>query len=205
MFTGLIESTGLIQEIKESSSGKEFVIYCPELAPQIKVDDSVAINGVCLTAVHVTSDSFLATAVHLTLEKTNLKYLKPQERVNLELALKFSDRLGGHLVQGHVGGVATLNAIEKRGDNYEIKLSLPSDQMKYIINEGSIALDGISLTVAHVKDNEILITIIPHTWTKTQLHTRKVGDQINFEVDMMAKYLENFYRYQLKAGQNVSV
>lgn len=202
MFTGLIETTGKILNIQKTDSGKVFEISAKDLLPEIQVDDSVAVNGVCLTATSLLQESFLVTAVHLTLEKTNLHTLNVGDEVNLELALKFSDRLGGHLVQGHVGGIALLKTMTKKGDNYEIEFEIPQDQMKYIIKEGSIALDGISLTVADIHENKILVTVIPHTWSKTQLKNRKIGDKINFEVDLMAKYLENFLKIQRNGGQN---
>lgn len=199
MFTGLVKAIGTLTAIEKNLEGHRFTFNCPALASQIKIDDSVSVNGVCLTAVANSTTGFEAQAVHVTLEKTNLGNLEINQRVNLELAMSLSDRLGGHLVQGHVNTTATLKSISSRGENFELWFTIPAEQMKYIIKEGSITLDGISLTVADIQENNILITIIPHTWENTILQDKKIGDTVNLEVDMMAKYLENF----LKHGQGV--
>lgn len=198
MFTGLIKDCGTILRASRVAEGVEFEI-ATKLAKDIAVDDSVAVNGVCLTAVSVAEKSFVVQAVNLTLEKTSLKTIIEGELVNLELALRYSDRLGGHLVQGHVNGVAELISMKNFGDNYELWFRVPAELKKYIIKEGSIALDGISLTIADIKFNEnkseVMVTIIPHTWNHTQLNKKKIGDSVNVEVDMMAKYLENFVKF----------
>ncbi len=198
MFTGLIKDLGKIIRMTSIPEGFEFEIES-KLLPEISVDDSVAVNGVCLTTTKKFQNSFCVQAVNLTLEKTSLKNLELNSLVNLELAMRMSDRLGGHLVQGHVNGVAEFFKLKNYGENFEIWLKIPKDFKKYIIKEGSITLDGISLTVADVRfegdDSEIMVTIIPHTWIHTQLHTKKIGDILNLEVDMMAKYLENFIKF----------
>lgn len=199
MFTGLVKALGTVENIEGNLEGLRFTFECPDLASQINIDDSVSVNGVCLTAVAITDKSFSAQAVHVTLEKTNLGTLNLNDKVNLELAMKLSDRLGGHLVQGHVNDTAKLIKQNRLGENFELWFEVPENQLKYIIKEGSITLDGISLTVADIQDNQILITIIPHTWENTVLRFKKIGDTINLEVDMMAKYLENFLKY----GQGV--
>jgi riboflavin synthase len=196
MFTGLIKDIGKIIEIQENGSGKTFLIQTPKLISEIKIDDSVAVNGVCLTATAVQADAFLVQAVHITLEKTNLGNLSIGSSVNLELALRAMDRLGGHLVQGHVGAIALISNIVQKADNYEISFTTPTPEIfKYIILEGSITIDGISLTVAKLQIPEFTVSIIPHTWTNTILHQKKIGDSVNIEVDMMAKYLENFVKF----------
>lgn len=198
MFTGLIKDLGKIIRMTSIPEGMELEIET-KLMPDIAVDDSIAVNGVCLTATKLQASSFCVQAVNLTLEKTSLKILNEGSLVNLELAMRLSDRLGGHIVQGHVNGVAELLRLKNFGENFEIWFKIPTNFKKYIIKEGSIALDGISLTVADVNfegdDAEIMVTIIPHTWNHTQLHTKKIGDVINLEVDMMAKYLENFIKF----------
>ncbi len=197
MFTGLIKDLGKIVKMEKNTEGVFFEIET-KLAAEIKTDDSVAVNGVCLTATSVTSKTFSMQAVHVTIEKTSLRLLEVGSFVNLEMALRFSDRLGGHIVQGHVNGVGEFIRSSNIGENFELWFKIPNEFKKYIIKEGSIALDGISLTVADVKfedASEIMVTIIPHTWHHTQLHTKKIGDVINIEVDMMAKYLENFMKY----------
>jgi riboflavin synthase len=201
MFTGLIKDKGKVVLIEENLEGKIFEIET-ELTPQIAIDDSVAVNGVCLTATKVSENKFRMQAVHVTLQKTNLEYLQLGSMVNLELALKYSDRLGGHLVQGHVNAVASVVEISNRGENFNVWYEIPQDLMKYIVNEGSIALDGISLTVADIKENWVMVTIIPHTWEQTQIHLLKIGTKVNIEVDsnavMMAKYLDSLFENYLK-------
>ena len=195
MYTGLIQTLGRIEKVESNESGKAFLFYCPDLASEIKIDDSIAINGVCLTATAVTKNGFAAQAVNITLEKTNLGQLFVDQKVNVELSMKYSDRVGGHLVQGHVNGLATVLRTEKKGENFEVWFSAPSDLSKYLLKEGSVALDGISLTIADVKNNEFLITFIPHTWTHTQIHTRNVGDKVNLEVDMQARMIANYVEH----------
>lgn len=197
MFTGLIKDLGVIKAMTKIPEGVEFEIQT-KLISEIAVDDSVAVNGVCLTATKILPESFKMQAVNVTLEKTSLGKLHTGDLVNLELALRFSDRLGGHIVQGHVNGVANLESSKNQGENYELWFSLPSQFKKYIVKEGSIAIDGISLTVADVdfdQASRFMVTIIPHTWNNTQLHKKNIGDFVNIEVDMMAKYLENFVKY----------
>jgi riboflavin synthase len=198
MFTGLIKDIGTIRSITPNNTGREFVIEAPQLYSEIEVDDSVATNGCCLTATKISEKTFTVQAVHVTLEKTNLGKLKIGDKVNLELALRPMDRLGGHFVQGHVNGIGKLQSVIPRGKNWEITITCPRELFKYMISEGSIAIDGISLTIARLTDTSFTVSIIPHTYENTILHTKKVGDSVNIEVDMMAKYLENFMLYNQK-------
>ena len=195
MFTGLIQEVGTIVSVTQNAEGKEFLIRAPELISEIKIDDSVATNGVCLTATKIEGDAFRVQAIHVTLEKTSLGHLKVGSKVNLELSLRPMDRLGGHMVQGHVNALGKIKKIEKTGNNWEIEVSIPTDLRKYMISEGSIALDGISLTIARLTDSSLTVAIIPHTLEKTSLSSKKVGDVLNIEVDMVAKYIENFLRF----------
>jgi riboflavin synthase len=195
MFTGLIQEVGTIRSITKNNEGKEFIIHAPGLISEIKVDDSVATNGVCLTATKVEEETFRVQAIHVTLEKTSLGFLEAGSKVNLELSLKPTDRLGGHMVQGHVNGLGKIQAIKKIGENWEIEVSIPEGLRKYMILEGSIALDGISLTIARLTSKSLTVAIIPHTLEKTSLSSKKVGDHLNLEVDMVAKYIENFLRF----------
>lgn len=197
MFTGLVKDIGTIVSVTENTEGKIFEIET-NLISDINIDDSVAVNGCCLTATKINEKSFIAQAVHVTLEKTSLGNLKLNSKVNLELAMRLSDRLGGHLVQGHVNAKAKLKSIEPKGDNINLWFEIPYSQMKYIISEGSIAISGISLTVAAIVENTVMVTIIPHTWHHTNLNTLSLNDDVNIEVDMMAKYLENFSKYEEK-------
>lgn len=202
MFTGLIQEVGIIESITTNAEGKEFVIKAPNLIRDIKIDDSVATNGVCLTATKIQGDTFRVQAIHVTLEKTSIGHLKPHDKVNLELSLRPHDRLGGHFVQGHVNALGNVKKIEKIGNNWEIEVTFPPELRKYMISEGSIALDGISLTIARLSETSLTVAIIPHTLEKTSLSSKKVGDVLNLEVDMIAKYIENFLRFNKDTPKN---
>jgi riboflavin synthase len=195
MFTGLIQELGTIQSITTNAEGKVFVIRAPNLIKDIQIDDSVATNGVCLTATEIKGDTFKVQAIHMTLQKTSLGALKVNDKVNLELSLRPQDRLGGHFVQGHVNALGKIKQISTIGQNWEIEVSFPKDLRKYMISEGSITLDGISLTIAKLTLETLTVAIIPHTLEKTSLSTKKIGDHLNLEVDMIAKYIENFLRF----------
>lgn len=197
MFTGLVKELGRIASVTLNSEGKRIRVHSRVLLAEMGVDDSVNMNGVCQTAVEIGEDYFDVQAIHTTLEKTNFGDLKEGDPVNLELALRLSDRLGGHLVQGHVNGATKLLSMENQGKNYLLTFALPKKFRSYVIPEGSIALDGISLTVAHVKSDwsEFQVSIIPHTWENTVLNARKIGDKVNVEVDILAKYVENLLRH----------
>ena len=194
MFTGLIQAIGVIKQVSGSPEGKTLTIHCPELIGDIAVDDSIAVNGVCLTAAEREPDGFIAHAIHTTLEKTTIGSLAPGQRVNLELAMRASDRLGGHLVQGHVNAIGRITGIDTQGNNWQIHIAFPADLRKYMIAEGSVTLDGISLTIAKLADSQLMVSIIPHTLANTTLKDKAVGDSVNIEVDIMAKYIENFLR-----------
>lgn len=199
MFTGLIKDIGTIKRITKNAEGAEIEIET-KLTSDIQIDDSVATNGVCLTAIKISPTSFITQAVHVTLEKSNLGKLKVGSKVNLELALRPMDRLGGHFVQGHVNGVGMLKSIRPRGKNWELEFQAPENLFKYIIDEGSIAIDGISLTVAAVMQKSFVVSIIPHTFENTNLSQKKSGESVNIEVDMLAKYLENFVKNKDKSS-----
>ena len=195
MFTGLIQEVGTIVSVTQNAEGKEFVIKAPALIKEIQIDDSVATNGCCLTATKISGDTFKVQAVHMTLEKTSIGTLRNNDKVNLELSLKPNDRLGGHFVQGHVNTMGKIKQIKTIGDNWEIEVAFPVEYRKYMISEGSITLDGISLTIARLSADTLTVAIIPHTLEKTTLGGKKVGDVLNLEVDMIAKYIENFLRF----------
>lgn len=196
MFTGLISDIGIISNIYTNQEGKIFTIHAKKTTQELALGDSVAINGTCLTVIDIKEDQCMLQAVHITLQKTNLGKLSIGSSVNLELALKATDRLGGHFVQGHVNGIGAINQIISIGNNYEISIMIPANLQHYMVNEGSIALDGISLTVAKTIEQGIVVSIIPHTWQATTLHTKKIGDLLNIEVDIIAKYVEQFTRLQ---------
>jgi riboflavin synthase len=192
MFTGLIQEIGTVVSVSQNKEGKEFIIKAPVLIKEIQIDDSVATNGCCLTATEIKGETFKVQAVHMTLQKTSIGLLRPNDKVNLELSLRPQDRLGGHFVQGHVNAMAKIKQIKTIGENWEVEVSFPTELRKYMISEGSVTLDGISLTIAKLGPESLTVAIIPHTLEKTTLGTKKAGDHLNLEVDMIAKYIENF-------------
>jgi riboflavin synthase len=204
MFTGLVKDIGVIESVVPNTEGKLITVQS-NLCDQIAIDDSVSINGACQTVVNFNHKTFTVQAVGTTLEKTNLSSLKSGELVNLELALRLSDRLGGHLVQGHVNGLSEVAKIASYGDNYVVTLKVAVELRGYIVKEGSITLNGISLTVSDVdKMGQIQVSVIPHTWFHTNLKNIHIGDKINVEVDIIAKYVENLMKYQDKNNKNVT-
>jgi riboflavin synthase len=190
MFTGIIEEIGIVEKITPISGGITIKIKAEKILGDIAVNDSVCIDGVCLTVIKFDKNSFWADAVGATLEKTTFKKVKAETIINLERSVKLSDRLGGHLVQGHVNGIGTISEIKKLGENYLVKILIPDELEKYLIKEGSIAINGISLTIADLDSNEISISVIPHTWQNTNLKNKKVNEKVNVEIDILAKYVE---------------
>ncbi len=206
MFTGLVKEIGTVTQSFSVREGRKIRIYSQQLIPQIEIDDSVAVNGVCQTVVWVGGKEFEIQVVPTTLKKTTLGNLKSGDAVNLELALTLQDRLGGHLVQGHVNGVGTICQIQKQGETYLLSLRFPTELSQYIVEEGSLTVDGISLTIAEYQlgNSELVLAIIPHTWNHTVLKNKQAGDKVNIEVDIVAKYVENllFYRNNLFSNVN---
>lgn len=192
MFTGLVAELGRIITIKKGESSAIFTIDAPELISQIKVGDSVALNGVCLTATLVSGTEFTADVMAQTLSLTSLSQIIVGSPVNLELAAQLNSRLGGHMVQGHVDAVAEVVGLTP-GDKWaKFDINVPSHLSKYIVNQGSISLDGVSLTVGTINDETDVVTVwlIPETLVRTNLSTKKPGDLVNIEVDVLAKYVE---------------
>ncbi|HJX85677.1 MAG TPA: riboflavin synthase [Candidatus Angelobacter sp.] len=194
MFTGLIQETGQVAGFKKPAgkSAARITITVRNIPRQLKIGDSVAVSGVCLTAVSVSKKEFSADLAEETLQRTSLGRLQPGSLVNLELPAKASDRLGGHVVQGHVDGVGKLHSLEKiRGrDDWRLSVVLPQEFMRYVVPRGSITIEGISLTVARVLSAEIEVAIVPHTYQATNLHVLQPGSPVNIEVDVLAKYAE---------------
>jgi len=192
MFTGLIAELGSITAIKKSETSAIFTINAPGLIAEISVGDSVAVNGVCLTATSIDGTSFTADVMVQTLNLTSLSQIFVGSPVNLELAAQLNARMGGHMVQGHVDGVATVVGLTP-GDKWaQFDIKVPAELSKYIVNQGSICLDGISLTVGQINDENNVVTVwlIPETLERTNLSTLLSGDLINIEVDVLAKYVE---------------
>lgn len=190
MFTGIIEEVGTVKEIIRGSMSVKFNIKCLKILDDIKVGDSIAVNGVCLTVVNLGKEWFSADVMPETVRKTGLGKLKLSDRVNLERALKLSDRLGGHIVTGHIDGTGTIVGICIEDNAIWLTIKAPKNIIKYIIMKGSVALDGTSLTVAYVDDRYFKVSIIPLTASATVLGTKKVGDSVNIECDIIGKYVE---------------
>jgi riboflavin synthase len=192
MFTGLIAELGSITAIEKSETSAVFTINAPGLISQIAVGDSVAVNGVCLTATSIDGTAFTADVMVQTLSLTSLSQIFVGSPVNLELAAQLNARMGGHMVQGHIDGVATVVGLTP-GDKWaQFDITVPAELSKYIVNQGSICLDGISLTVGEINDatNVVTVWLIPETLERTNLSTLLPGDLINVEVDVLAKYVE---------------
>jgi riboflavin synthase len=192
MFTGLIAELGTITAIEKSETSAIFTISAPALISEIELGDSVAVNGVCLTATSIAGTTFTADVMVQTLSLTSLSQIVVGSPVNLELAAQLNARMGGHLVQGHVDGVATVVGLTP-GDKWaQFDITVPEKLTKYIVNQGSICLDGISLTVGEINDTNNVVTVwlIPETLERTNLAGKQPGDLINVEVDVLAKYVE---------------
>ncbi|MFQ5864446.1 MAG: riboflavin synthase [bacterium] len=190
MFTGIIEETGIVEDVRERRAALRLTLSAHEVLPDMKVDDSIAVSGVCLTVINISNSAFQVEAVAETLRKTTLGALQKGAGVNLERSLRLSDRLSGHLVQGHVDGVGKVVGAQTQPGGRLLSVEVPKNLMRYVISEGSIAIDGVSLTVARLSENVITISLIPHTLNKTTLGHLKAGDKVNIEVDLIGKYVE---------------
>jgi riboflavin synthase len=190
MFTGLIEEIGTVQNVRRAAGAAEIEIAAERVLGDLIYGDSIAVNGVCQTIVERSGSTFTVEALSETLSKTNLGELKRAGRVNLERAIKASDRLGGHIVLGHVDGIGRVERIERRGRNRYLHILIPGELLKYCVDEGSIALEGISLTIAAVRGSKIRINVIPATWEHTTLAGMKTGGRVNLEMDILARYTE---------------
>ena len=188
MFTGLIEALGTVDGTRELPSGRRLRI-ATGIAGQLALGDSVAVNGVCLTVVEFDAAGFEAAVSPETLRVTNLADLRDGSTVNLERPLLPSDRLGGHFVQGHVDGVGRIVDIRQEADFWWVGVGFPADLARYIVTKGSVAVDGISLTVAGLDPDTFTVQIIPHTWRQTNLHARSAGEVVNIECDIIGKYV----------------
>jgi riboflavin synthase len=190
MFTGIIEELGTVV-----SCDKRLVVNCSKVLDDAQEGASIAVNGVCLTALELTADSFTADLAPETLARTNLGDLDVGSRVNLERPVTLATRLSGHMVQGHVDATGDLIAIDELSDgNWWMRVRMPSALDRYLVSKGSIAIDGISLTIATLKRDVLGVTIIPHTYANTTLGSRRAGDRVNLEVDVLAKHVEKLIR-----------
>ncbi len=197
MFTGIIEQTGKIREIKKTGGGIELTIYS-DLGKELEVDDSICMNGVCQTVISRDEQSFTVQAVEETLRKTTFGLLKTGDTINLERSLTLDKRLDGHIVQGHVDTTGQIVSIVNEDMNWLITIRYPESYKNLIVGRGSIAIDGISLTVAREEGvNEFTVAIIPYTFEHTNVNTNKVGDEVNLEFDILGKYVQKMMKKDL--------
>ena len=190
MFTGIIEELGKVSSVNKSDAGVRIIVSAALVTSDIKNGDSIAVNGVCLTAVDVSPSSFAADVSPETLERTTIGNLQQGSRVNLERAVTPTTRLGGHIVQGHVDGRGTFLSAESQGDFYTVKIGFPLELARYFVHKGSVAIEGISLTIASLSETDFEIAVIPKTWEMTNLSSLRPGDAVNLEADIIAKYVE---------------
>lgn len=191
MFTGIIEELGHLQTVEPRSAGARLRIAAQKIMSDLREGDSVSINGVCLTAVELKAGSFAADASPETFQRSTLGTLRTGSPVNLERALQASSRLGGHIVQGHVDSVGRILSLDLLGDNnWWLKVQAPPELDRYLVFKGSVAIDGISLTVAELEDGVVSVTIIPYTYENTNLRGKRPGDTVNLETDVLARYVE---------------
>ena len=189
MFTGLIATLGTVERLAEGSTSCRLTVRAPQLLSGVKIGDSIAVNGVCLTVVHLRGDTFTADVMPETVRRTTLHLLQPGDRVNLEKARRPTDGLDGHIVQGHVEGVGTIQQIIPEGNARVYRIQAPGELLRYIVEKGSIAGDGISLTVTETDDSGFGVSLIPHTAKMTTLGYKSAGDAVNLETDILARYV----------------
>lgn len=189
MFTGLIEDIGTVEAVERDADGAKLRIASP-LAGELGLGDSIAVNGCCLTATAVEDAHFETEAMNQTLEVTALDSIEANSKVNLELAMKVGDRLGGHIVQGHVDGVGTVSSVEDDGFARRVRVDLPTQLLRFVVDKGSITLSGVSLTVAELGESWAEVSLIPETLERTNLGGLQVGSRLNVECDVVAKYVE---------------
>lgn len=201
MFTGIVTATGRVTEARRRKGVRQMTVEAPSIASELRQGDSVAVNGVCLTAIKTRRKRFTTQIVDETLARSTLGEVREGDPVNLELALRPTDRLGGHFVQGHVDGTARLALIEEEDGSRRLTWELDSGVSRYIVMKGSVAVDGVSLTVANVDQSTFEVAVIPHTLEVTTLGGMEVGDRANVEVDLIAKYVERLTSAQTGNGR----
>ena len=198
MFTGLVAELGTVQRLARQGNSYHLTVGAKKVLENLKIGDSVAVNGACLTVVRMDDSSFTADVMPETVRLTNIGSLQPGSRVNLERTLRLCDGLDGHIVSGHVEGLGTISEQRPEGIAVVVTISTPPELLKYIIKKGSIAIDGISLTVTEVTDTSFSVSLIPHTAKETTLGLKKVGDSVNLETDILGKYVERMLTWHQK-------
>jgi riboflavin synthase len=201
MFTGLIETQGVVTHVQKVSGGAQIQIYAPEFGRDMALGDSIAVDGACLTVAQFQRGAFVADVSDETLGKTTLGQLHQSAKVNLERAMRLSDRLGGHIVTGHVEGVGRLLLRHPAGNSTIYQFQVPPSLMEYVVPKGSIAVDGISLTIAQIRGESFAAAVVPHTEAVTTLKDKPIGAPVNIEVDVMAKYVKRFVDLYAATGE----
>ena len=196
MFTGIIEEVGRVTSITNENENRRLTVAASHLVKELKKGDSIAVSGVCLTAVEITPNTFGADLAEETWNRTSLSRIKSGALVNLELPMRADGRFGGHIVQGHVDGTGKFIGLDEipGADNYWLRIEIPPELARYVIFKGSLSIEGISLTVAKIEGTQVTVAIIPHTTEMTNLKSLKPGDPVNLEVDVIAKYVEKMIR-----------
>ena len=196
MFTGIIEEVGRVAGIVNRAGKRRLTVSASQVTGELKTGDSIAVSGVCLTAVEITPKTFAADLAEETWKRTSFSRIKKGALVNLELPMRLNERLGGHIVQGHVDGTGKLVALDQigGGDDFWLQIEIPPELARYVIFKGSLSIEGISLTVAKIEGTRVGAAIIPHTVKMTNLKSLKAGDPVNLEVDVVAKYIEKMIR-----------
>ncbi len=200
MFTGIIEESGEVRSLARYNKGAKLTIGCKAALEGTRLGDSIAVNGVCLTADELGSGSFTAYVMEETLRRSNLGMLRRGDKVNLERAMAANGRFGGHIVAGHIDGVGTIEHFRCEGDAVWVTISADSSILRYIVEKGSIAVDGISLTVASVDDRRFEVSLIPHTGANTTLLDKRTGEKVNLECDVIGKYVEKLIGGKTSGG-----
>lgn len=196
MFTGIVEEIGTILNIKKDEEQYSILIKAEKIIESTKIGDSICTNGVCLTVTKMIEDQIEVDVMPETLRRTNLGELVKGSKVNLERALRLESRLGGHIVSGHIDGIGTIINIRKEDNAVWVQIQLDKEFLKYVVEKGSIAIDGISLTVAYVDEASFKVSIIPHTSKETILLTKTIGDKVNIECDILGKYIEKLFNHK---------
>lgn len=194
MFTGIVEAVGRVAAVRRSGGGMSVGVDTEGAVPDPRIGESVAVNGVCLTVTGSSGGVLTFDVSEETIGRSTFGGVRPGDVVNIERAMRMGDRLGGHMVSGHVDAMGKVTKVSPSGEGFELEVAIPEEGMKYVIEKGSIAIDGISLTVASKHERSITIAIIPHTWRATTLGRKNSGSTVNIEYDMIAKYVENFVK-----------
>jgi riboflavin synthase len=200
MFTGIIEEVGRVGELRLSSASARIAVACSAVLEGSRVGDSIAVNGACLTVTKLEAGGFEADAMPETIRRTTLSGLRSGEQVNLERALRLSDRLGGHIVNGHIDGTGVVESVEAEANAVWVRVSASPEVLKYVVEKGSVAVDGVSLTVAGTGKGTFTVSLIPHTFKITALIKRRPGDRVNIECDILGKYIEKLLGRTPAAG-----